>query len=195
MTEGRNNMEHGPEETAVEAEVTSSEEAPPSEEVEIQPARTEVETVQQELDKAREEAAANLDDARRIKAEFENYRKRMLKEQTSLVEGASLALIEQLLPVLDDFELALLAADHAKDDNFVRGVEMVYGSLLDVLRRQGLEKIDAAGKPFDPSQHEAMMEIPGGSPDGDPSVAEVVRSGYTLKGRVIRPARVTVIRK
>lgn len=191
MTEGRNDMEHGPEEEAVEAEVVSSDPAPPSAEAET----IEEQTLQQELEQARAEAASHLDDARRMKAEFENYRKRMLKEQTTLIEAASVALVEQLLPVLDDFELALLAADHAKDDNFVRGVEMVYGSLLDVLRKQGLEKIDAGGKPFDPSQHEAMMEIPGGNPDGDPNVAEVVRSGYTLKGRVIRPARVTVIRK
>jgi molecular chaperone GrpE len=193
MTERRKHEPENP--PAVEAEVRTSDSAPPSEEAEIQLVQTEVETVQRELDKAREEAAAHLDDARRMKAEFENYRKRMLKEQTALVEAASYSLIEQLLPVLDDFELALLAADHAKDDNFVRGVEMVYGSLLDVLRKTGLEKIDAAGKPFDPSQHEAMMEIPGGNPDGDPNVAEVVRSGYTLKGRVVRPARVTVIRK
>src|SRR5919106_1319235 len=150
MTEGRKNMEHGPEEETVEAEVVSSDPAPPSAEAidAAETALTEEQKVQQELELARVEAASHLDDARRMKAEFENYRKRMLKEQTALVEAASRSLIEQLLPVLDGFELALLAADHAKDDNFVRGVEMVYGSLLDVLRRSGLERIDAAGKPF-----------------------------------------------
>lgn len=193
MTEGRKNMEHGPEDEAVQAEVVTSDPAPPSAETEAEVSPDQ--KIRQELELARAEAASHLDDARRMKAEFENYRKRMLKEQTALVEAAAQGLVEQLLPVLDDFELALLAADHAKDDNFVRGVEMVYGSLLDVLRKAGLEKIDATGKPFDPSQHEAMMELPGGAPDGEPNVAEVVRSGYTLSGRVIRPARVTVIRK
>ena len=151
---------------------------------------------QSELDKARREAAEHLDDLLRLKAEFENYRKRVVKEQTALIERASQQLVERLMPVLDNFELALIAADRSKDyDSLVRGVEIVYGELMDLLHREGLQKIEALGKPFDPNQHEAVLEVGDGPAEGDPVVAEVVRNGYTLKGRVLRPAMVKVVRR
>jgi molecular chaperone GrpE len=149
-----------------------------------------------ELAKARREAAEHLDDLKRLKAEFENYRKRVLKEQTQLVERASQGLVEKIMPVLDNFELALIAADRSKDyESLVRGVELVYGELMDLLHREGLQKIEAMGKPFDPTQHEAVLEVGDGPAEGDPVVAEVVRNGYTLKGRVLRPAMVKVVRR
>lgn len=151
---------------------------------------------QAELEKARREAAEHLDDLKRLKAEFENYRKRVVKEQTALVERASQQLVERLMPVLDNFELALIAADRSKDyDSLVRGVEIVYGELMDLLHREGLQRIEALGKPFDPNQHEAVLEVGDGPAEGDPVVAEVVRNGYTLKGRVLRPAMVKVVRR
>ena len=151
---------------------------------------------QAELEKVRREAAEHLDDLLRLKAEFENYRKRVVKEQTALVERASQQLVERLMPVLDNFELALIAADRSKDyDSLVRGVEIVYGELMDLLHREGLQKIEAMGKPFDPNQHEAVLEVGDGPAEGDPVVAEVVRNGYTLKGKVLRPAMVKVVRR
>jgi molecular chaperone GrpE len=153
-------------------------------------------SVEEQLERARKEAAEHLDDLRRLKAEFENYRKRVLKEQTQVVERASERLIERLLPVLDNFELALLAADRTKDyEALVKGVEMVFGELMELLHREGLQKIDALGKPFDPALHEAVLEVGEGPADGDAYVAEVLRNGYTLKGRVIRPAMVKVVRR
>ena len=149
-----------------------------------------------ELPKARREAAEHLDDLKRLKAEFENYRKRVLREQTSLVERASAQLVERLLPVLDNFELALIAADRTKDyEALVRGVEIVFGELADLLHKEGLQKIEALGKPFDPTQHEAVLEVGDGPAEGEPVVAEVVRNGYTLKGKVVRPAMVKVVRR
>jgi molecular chaperone GrpE len=149
-----------------------------------------------ELAAARKEAAEYLDDLKRLKAEFENYRKRALREQTSLVERASGQLVERLLPILDNFELALIAADRTKDyDALVRGVEIVFGELMDLLHKEGLQKIDALGKPFDPTKHEAVLEVGDGPADGDPVVAEVVRNGYTHKGKVVRPAMVKVVRR
>ena len=149
-----------------------------------------------ELAKARNEAAEHLDDLKRLKAEFENYRKRVLREQTSVVERASEQLLARLLPVLDNFELALIAADRTKDyEALVRGVEIVFGELTELMHKEGLQKIDALGKPFDPTMHEAVLEVGEGPADGEPVVAEVVRSGYTLKGKVIRPAMVKVIRR
>ena len=144
---------------------------------------------------AEKRAAEYLDDLRRLKAEFENYRKRVLKEQTRAVELAAEPIMARLLEVLDEFELALMAAERTPDfERFVRGVEMVYAKLSDVLRSEGLERIDAEGKPFDPSRHEALLQAEGDS-EGDPYVADVLRPGYTLRGRVIRPAGVKVTRR
>jgi len=153
-------------------------------------------TLDEQLESAKREAAEHLDDLLRLKAEFENYRKRVVKEQIALVERASQQLVERLMPVLDNFELALIAADRTKDyDSLVRGVEIVYGELMDLLHREGLQKIEALGKPFDPTQHEAVLEVGDGPAEGDPVVAEVVRNGYTLKGKVLRPAMVKVVRR
>jgi molecular chaperone GrpE len=130
----------------------------------------------------------------RMAADFDNYRKRVLKEQTRAVEMAAEPLIRRLLEVLDEFDLALIAAEQKPDfDKFLHGVELVYAKLLETLHGQGLEKIEAEGKPFDPSLHEALMQS--GDADGDPFVADVLRPGYTLRGRVIRPAGVKVVRK
>jgi molecular chaperone GrpE len=149
-----------------------------------------------QLAKAQREAAEHLDDLKRLKAEFENYRKRVVREQTTLVERASEQLVERLLPVLDNFELALIASDRTKDyEALVRGVEIVFGELADLLHKEGLQKIEAQGKTFDPTLHEAVLEVGDGPADGEPVVAEVVRNGYTLKGKVVRPAMVKVVRR
>jgi len=95
--------------------------------------------------------------------------------------------------VLDEFDLALLAAERQPDfEGFRKGVELVYAKLADTLRVEGLERIDAQGKPFDPTEHEALMQT--GQGDGEPRVAEVFRQGYRLRGSVIRPASVRVER-
>lgn len=144
-----------------------------------------------ELEQARAEAAGYLDDLRRLQAEFENYRKRMLKVQTHMAARASASIVEKLLPVLDNFELALIAADRTKDyEAMVRGVEIVYGELLEVLHKEGLERIDAVDKPFDPALHEAVMQVDG---EGEHLVVvDEMRSGYKVGGRVVRPAMVKV---
>jgi molecular chaperone GrpE len=146
-----------------------------------------------ELESARREAAEYLDHLRRLQAEFDNYRKRVLKEQTQAIELASEPVMRRLLEVLDDFELALMAAADKPDfDRFLHGVELVYAKLLDSLKAEGLRKIEADGKPFDPGMHEALMQT--GEGEGEPVVADVLRPGYTLRGRVIRPAGVRVER-
>jgi molecular chaperone GrpE len=155
---------------------------------------TDPEALERARDEARARAAGYLDDLKRLKADFENYRKRMFKEQTQMVARASEVVIERLLPILDNFELALLAADRTKDyEAMVRGVEMVYGELLEVLRKEGLERIEALDKPFDPERHEAVMQAEG---DGDEIVVvDEMRPGYTLAGRVLRPTMVKVGRR
>jgi molecular chaperone GrpE len=149
--------------------------------------------VTSDIETARAEAAEYLDHLRRLQAEFDNYRKRVLKEQTDALERAAAPVMQRLLEVLDDFELALMAAnDKPEFDRFLHGVELVYAKLADTLKSEGLERIDAQGKPFDPEQHEALMQ----TGEGDHLVvADVLRPGYTLRGRVIRPAGVRVNRE
>lgn len=152
------------------------------------------EGMNREIELLRREAQSHLEDARRLKAEFENYKKRMLREQTAVIERASESLVDRLLPVLDSFRLAIVAADRTRNDKeFLRGVELVYGELLEVLKKEGLEEIDAEGKPFDPELHEAVMQVVADVPEGH--VAEVMRTGYRLKGRVLRAAMVSVSKK
>jgi molecular chaperone GrpE len=134
----------------------------------------------------RDEYLAHL---QRTQAEFDNYRKRMLRDQTTHLERATAGLVEQLLPVLDSFELAL-GSGGTDVERLRKGVELVYGELLGALEKAGLERIEALGKPFDPEEHEAVMHVE--DDGGDPGVRDVVRSGYRFKGRVIRPAMVKV---
>jgi molecular chaperone GrpE (heat shock protein) len=144
---------------------------------------------------ADDRAEEYLADLRRLKAEFENYRKRVLREQTRALEQAAEPLVARLLEVVDEFELALLAAEARPDfDRFLHGVELVYAKLTDILRAEGLERIDAEDSPFDPGRHEALLQTEGET-EGEPYVADVLRTGYTLKGRVIRPAGVKVGRR
>jgi molecular chaperone GrpE len=151
-----------------------------------------------EIERARAEAAEHLADLQRLKAEFDNYRKRVLREQTQAVELASGPLVMRLLEVLDEFELALTAAERVERssdmDRFIHGVEIVYAKLIEILKAEGLERIEADGARFDPAMHEALLQG-GGDPDGEPYVEDVLRTGYALKGRVIRPAGVKVARR
>ena len=146
-----------------------------------------------ELVQARAEAAEYRDHLQRLQAEFENYRKRMTRSQERLVDAEVQRLVQGLLEVLDEFDLALIAAGRQPDfEAFRKGVELVYAKLAETLRAEGLERIDAEGKAFDPNEHEALMQT--GDGEGDPHVAEIFRQGYKLRGSVIRPASVRVER-
>lgn len=144
-------------------------------------------------EEARSQASEYLEDLQRLKAEFENFRKRMIREQTAAIGRASERLIEELLLVLDDFDLALSALNELdeKHQGIVKGMEAVYEKLYSILTREGIERIDAAGVPFDAEVHEAVAHDDNGS-DDDLVVTEVFRPGYRLKTKVIRPAMVKV---
>jgi len=171
----------------VEAEAEAAEGEAPGDEVEA-----EEDAIAADLAKARSEAESYLDDLRRLQADFDNYRKRTLREQTARTASASQALVARLLPVLDNFELAVTAAEQARDfDGMLKGVEMVLGALREVLEGEGLVKIEAEGKPFDPERHEAVIAVE--QEDTDPgTVVGIVRTGYELGGKVLRPAMVKV---
>jgi molecular chaperone GrpE len=155
-------------------------------------AEAEEDAIAADLAKARAEAESYLDDLRRLQADFDNYRKRTLREQTARAASASQALVTRLLPVLDNFELAVSAAEQSRDfDRMLKGVEMVFGELRLALEGEGLVKIEAEGKPFDPERHEAVIAVE--QEDTEPGmVVDIVRAGYELRGKVLRPAMVKV---
>ncbi|MDQ4095456.1 MAG: nucleotide exchange factor GrpE [Actinomycetota bacterium] len=128
-----------------------------------------------------------LEDLRRVQADFDNYRKRVLREQTQLASRASARLVERLLPVLDNFEAAI---SHGEAGN---GVELVYKELRRVLEEEGLEEIPAEGQSFDPHLHEAFQAVED-EDVAEPTVRSVLRRGYTLKGQVLRASMVSVAR-
>jgi molecular chaperone GrpE len=157
------------------------------------PADHEGSEVAEDLQAAQGEAQQYLDHLRRLQAEFDNYRKRVVREQTELAEMGAMPVARRLLEVLDDFELALISAEDQPDfERFLKGIELVYAKLIDALKAEGLERMQPEGKPFDPELHEALLQT--GEGEGDPFVADVLRPGYTLRGRVLRHAGVRVER-
>jgi molecular chaperone GrpE len=128
--------------------------------------------------------------AQRVQADFENYRKRAAREQERLVAHAHERLVRELLPVLDDLERALEAAEQHEEAKLVEGVKLVEQSLRRVLAREGVAEIETDGA-FDPHVHEALLTKPGDGADSG-SVLEVVQRGYRVGDRVVRPAKVIV---
>lgn len=139
-----------------------------------------------ELRSARLEADSYLTDLQRVAADFENYRKRALRERDEIVMRSTQTLVRELLPVLDSFDGALTAA--ADNEHLLAGLRSTHQLLVDVLSREGLEPIEALGMPFDPSVHEAVS----GGGTGHLVVIAEMRRGYLLRGRVLRPSLVAV---
>jgi molecular chaperone GrpE len=142
-----------------------------------------------ELTAVTQERDDYLDRLQRLKAEFDNYRKRAARDQESFAARASESLVKELLPILDDLERALDAAERHEEAKLEDGVRLIHQALSQTLRRQGVEEIETDGK-FDPHVHEALLSQP--SEDEEGSVIEVVQKGYRLGDRVLRPARVVI---
>ncbi|MDZ4063620.1 MAG: nucleotide exchange factor GrpE [Coriobacteriia bacterium] len=144
-----------------------------------------------DLEAAREEAAKNLDMAQRAQAEFDNFRKRMVREQHDAIARAGQRIVENLLPAIDNLERAIDHATAGSDSDLLAGVEMVLGQLLDVLAKEGATPLDPFGSQFDALKHQAV----GSKEDTDVAegtVIEVYQKGYEMHGRVIRSAMVVV---
>jgi molecular chaperone GrpE len=146
-------------------------------------------TLEEQVATLEAERDEHLNDLKRVAAEFENYRKRVLRDQESLVARAHERLVKELLPVLDDLERALAAAEQHEEAKLEEGVRLVQRELADALEREGLAEIETNGV-FDPHVHEALLSQPSDAEEG--SVIEVVQKGYRLGDRVLRPARVVV---
>lgn len=158
-----------------------------------------VETASPEIEETAETSASPeseiekyRDMALRARAELDNYRKRVIREKEESIRYANLALLERLLPVIDNFDFGLMAArNSAEASAVVSGFDMVRKQLTDFLKDQGVEAIEAEGHPFDPNVHEAMgNEASPSVPEGH--VVREVRKGYKLRDRLLRPASVFV---
>ena len=125
----------------------------------------------------------------RLAADFENYKKRAARERQEYVQLANERLIAELIPILDDLERALAAAEEHQEAQLEEGVRLVHSSLASLLARHGVKAIETDGK-FDPYVHEALLSQPSEAEEG--SVIDVVQKGYRLGERVVRPARVVV---
>jgi molecular chaperone GrpE len=146
-------------------------------------------TLEEQVAALEAERDEHLNDLKRVAAEFENYRKRVLGPQERQVAPAHERLVKELLPVLDDLERALAAAEEHEEAKLEEGVRLVHRELADALAREGLAEIETNGV-FDPHVHEALLSQPSDQDEG--SVLEVVQKGYRLGDRVLRPARVVI---
>ncbi|HXE41613.1 MAG TPA: nucleotide exchange factor GrpE [Candidatus Baltobacteraceae bacterium] len=144
-----------------------------------------------------EQLAKAKDNWVRTAADFENFKKRAARERVEAIQFANVALIQKLLPILDNFEMAQAAAQNSKDEkvsSLQSGVAMIQKQLKDALVEAGVEEIDATGKSFDPALHEAISQQETKDvPEGN--VIQQVRKGYKLRDRLLRPAAVIVAKK
>lgn len=127
----------------------------------------------------------------RLQADFDNYRKRVDREHHQERHRGAEHLVENLLPVLDGFERAIAAHRDAAHDEYRKGFELIRKQMLDVLSKQGLQKIETEGKPFDPNFHHAIERVET-SDQADDTVLEELQAGYVFHGKVLRPAMVRV---
>ncbi len=149
-------------------------------------------TLEAELAQAKAKAEEHYDHLQRLQAEFDNYRKRTLKEKTEIIKYASERLVGELLPVLDNFERAASAAQINPDfTSFSQGVEMILRQLQTALSKEGLKAMDAVGQPFDPNLHDAVLRVDS-EEHPENTVVEELQKGYFLKEKVLRPSMVKV---
>jgi molecular chaperone GrpE len=138
-----------------------------------------------------DEAAKYLELAKRTQADFENYRKRMARENAQAAERGAAKLAKGLLPAIDHLEISLKGAEGHADADVIKGFELVRDELLAALGKAGIQAFSPAGEPFDPNEHEAMTQRP--AEDAEPgTVLEVYQQGYRINGQILRPARVVV---
>lgn len=147
--------------------------------------------IEELLEQERKRSEELLTKMKYLQADFENYRKRIEKEMQEVEEHSLRELVSKLLTVLDELELAVASAEKPDQEEAVsEGIRMVYRNLSSVMKSVGLKRIEAVGMPFDPELHEAVEKVQGSA--GRDTVVEEIRSGYTFRGRVLRPSTVKV---
>ena len=151
-----------------------------------------VKALEEELKKAKEEIDLKGQDYLKLLAEFETFRRRTAEDRLNLVASASADTIKGLLPVLDDCERAMKMLEDSSDEAAKEGTALIYNKLMAYLKGKGLEVIEAKGQAFDTDFHEAVSQFPAPEEKDKGTVLEVVQTGYTLNGKVIRYAKVVV---
>lgn len=146
-----------------------------------------------ELENSKQEAADNYDKFLRASAELENYKKRAVKELADAINYGNEKILKDILPIIDSLERALdQALNNSEDFNaYVEGLKLIYEKFLKTLEKHGVEKIDAVGKDFDPHFHEAMLQVESEDYE-DNKIVEEFERGYLLNGRLLRPAKAAV---
>lgn len=184
-TVNEDTMEHAVPETGEQPEV-QEEELQTSNEVK------EEDGLQVELEKLKNEVSEQQQRALRAQADFDNFRRRTLKEKEELAKYASSKLITELLPVVDNFERALAATEETPEfESFSKGVSMIFRQLETVLGAEGLTAMNSVGQPFNPEFHQAIMQVESDEYE-EGIVVEEVQKGFMLKDKVLRPAMVKV---
>ena len=184
-------------------DVTPQEETPVQEEVQKEEKKgilkkgnkdkAKIEELEKKIAELEEKAAKDKDTYIRLMAEFDNYRRRTSQEKLELVSMASTDTIKGMLPVLDDCERALAVLKESSDSDAAKeGTELIYHKLMGYLQSKGLAVIEAKGQPFDTDLHEAVAQFPVQDEEMKNKVFDVVQTGYTLNGKVIRFAKVVV---
>ncbi len=183
------------EQVSVNDDVNSQEDVQASEE---STAQNETEEVNEsdnsaEIEKLKEKCETMHNDYLRLYADFDNYKKRMLKEKAELIKSAGENIFNNILPLIDDFERALKAMETATDTDSVKeGVDLIYNKFISFLSQNGVKAIDTEAKEFDTDFHEAIARIPAPTEELKGKVIDCTQKGYTLNEKVIRYAKVVV---
>lgn len=176
----------------VKAEVKAEKKVEKEAGKEVSPEEDVLEKLRKENEELKAGVAKEKDDYIRLMADFENFRRHSAEAKLELVSTASADIIKGLLPVLDDCERALKMLSDADDKVAVEGTELIYNKLMSFLKTKGLEVIKAKDEKFDTDFHEAVAQMPVAEEDRKGKVFDVVQTGYTLSGKVIRYAKVVV---
>ena len=146
-----------------------------------------------ETERLRQKMAEMSDSYLRLRAEFDNYKKRTIKEKADLIKSAGEGVFLNIIPLVDDFERGLQAAEKATEiDSMKEGMSLIYGKFVKFLEQNGVKEIDTKDKKFDTDYHEAITAIPAASEEQKGMVVDCVQKGYTLYDKVIRFAKVVV---
>lgn len=171
------------EETAAEAPEATEENTPDT------AGEDEIFKKNKQIEELNEQLAAEKDKYLRVAAEYDNFRRRSLKDKQDAAAKAQGDVIVEFLSVIDNFERAL--ATETADENYKKGIQMIFNQYAEILKKQGVEEIEALGKPFDPNMHNAVTQVSDEN-FGEDEVCQVFQKGYTLNGKVIRHAMVAV---
>ncbi len=166
------------------------------EEPEVEGLVKEMKVLQKELEGSKKTGDDYLDRLKRLQADYDNYRKRTLKENLAYIKRANMDLIEKILPIIDNFELALATGEKQdlEEDEFFKGVKMIHGKLMELLKKENVKVIDPHGEEFDPRVCEAAVtEAVKDTEEG--KILEVMRKGYMIDDFLLRPAVVKVCKK